>query len=362
MKALSAKHQVYDVPKYVLPRVFRRKLLDQGAEIKIGRTSGTVKQELGRGAYGVVVLLNIEDDNNSGEKTFALKAQSSIESLAWEYEIIKKIEDRIGPRWNADQRRQKSSPFPYPKALAFVALADGGLMSMTAASQSGLNLVDVVNMYNTQLGEKVPELIAIHYTARMLHHLEKLHWHGKILHCDVKPDNWVLCSSDGIDARELVLVDYGRAIDLSDLATDGIDAMDVKLSGDAMENDMMCVAMRNQRPWSFDVDTFGVCASAHVLLFGTHIEIERGSDKKWMPRQHFRRYHQASLWRAVFGTLLNHDEGTLIGSRPKSLRALREKLEDYVSGHTKQLDDLLRKQARMLPTSRPQLNPTGGKR
>lgn len=112
-KILSVKTLVYDEPRYILPKVFRKKLLDQGSEIKIGHCSATVKQELGRGTYGVVVLLNVDSD--AADK-IAVKAQTCTESLAWEYEILQKIEDRVGNR------------FPYPKPLAFTSLADGALM------------------------------------------------------------------------------------------------------------------------------------------------------------------------------------------------------------------------------------------
>ena len=346
---LSARHIEYDLPNYVLPRVFKKKLLDRGSEIRIGGTSSSVVQELGRGVYGVVVLLRVDNKSND---TIAVKAQATTETLAWEYEILQKIESRIGPRWGSKQQHLKEL-FPYPKGLAFAALADGGLMSMTAASESGINLVDLVNLYKLRLGSSVPELISLFYAARMLNHLEMLHWHGKILHCDVKPDNWVLAG-----VSELVLVDFGRAVDLAEIATSGVDAMDVKLTGEAAERDMQCVAMRKNRPWAFDIDTFGLCASLHVLLFGTHIEIEQ-KGKRWMPRQRFRRYWQGDLLNELFDTLLNSDEGTIIGSRPRSLRSLRKKLESFLESQRSKLDSELGSLERMLPSSRPQLNPTG---
>lgn len=184
IQILAAK-TVYNISNYVLPRPFRRKLLEKGSEIKIGSTKGTVKQELGRGTYGVVVLLDIDEEGSS--ETMAVKAQPHVESLAHEYEMLQKIEDRIGHQYS--HKENQSDPFPFPNPMSFVALADGGLMGMTAASESGLNLVDLVNTYQEQ-GWKMDDLVALHYMARMLHHLELLHWHGKILHCDVKPDNW----------------------------------------------------------------------------------------------------------------------------------------------------------------------------
>ena len=348
---MSARHLVYDVPAYVQPRVFKAKLVDRGTEIRIGASSGTVAQELGRGAYGVVVLMNGE---NQSDGKLAVKGQTDAETLAWEYEILKKVESRIEPKLGIQQNRT-NRVFPYPKPIAFAALAahSGGIMSMTAASNSGLNLVDVVNVYKVRQGSSVPELIALFYATRMMNHLENLHWHGKILHCDVKPDNWVLAG-----VKDLVLVDFGRAVDLAELASPRVDAMDVKLVGEAAEKDMQCVAMRKNRPWSFDADSFGICASLHILLFGDHLEIEQ-KGKRWMPRKRFRRYWQGELLTEIFDTLLNSDEGTLIGSRPRSLRSLRKKVESYLESETRKLEDELGSLERMLPSNRSHLNPTG---
>ena len=346
---ILADKTIYDVSNYVLPRVFKRKLLDKGSEIKIGSTKGTVKRELGRGAYGVVVLLEIDDSGCS--ETIAIKAQPNTECLAHEFEMLKKIECRIGPKCSHNDHQ--GDPFPFPKPMSFVTLADGGLMSMTAASESGLNLVDLVNAYQEQ-GWKIDDLVALHYMARMLHHLELLHWHGKILHCDVKPDNWVLCASNECKGSDLMLVDFGRAVDLSELATDRIETMNVTLFGDAAERDMMCVSMRKHRPWSFDADTFGLCASVHVLLFGTHIDIVQDGSKRWMPRQSFKRYWQRDIWKELFDTLLNSDEGTMIGSRPRTLRLLRKTVEERLESQSQKVDDLLQQQEQILWATRPQ--------
>ena len=54
---------------------------------------------------------------------------------------------------------------------------------MTCRSQSGLNLVDLVNVYKMKEGALgVPELVVLHYMIQvLLKHIEALHWQGKIL-------------------------------------------------------------------------------------------------------------------------------------------------------------------------------------
>jgi checkpoint serine/threonine-protein kinase len=360
---LAKRGCIYDMPSLSLPRGFCKHSSMQGSEITLGDKTGVVSGELGRGTYGVVVLMDISQrwQGSPHDTCIAVKAQTPTDCLALEYVLLKKIEDRTGSHRTS---KDPKAPFPFPRPLSFVSLADGGLLGMTAGSRTGLNLVDLVNVYKISERSPVPELIALHYTARMLLVLELLHWHGKILHCDVKPDNWVLMESatafvscrDEIEASDLMLVDFGRAVDLTDAAKGGIDPMDVKLFGDAAGEDMACVAMRKGLGWSFDVDTYGLCASAHVLLFGTHLEVEEDhSSRRWKPRKPLRRYWQKEIWQEVFDTLLNLDEvtGNAIGSRSRSLRSLRTMIEDHLSDRGRELESLLRHQARILPSSRP---------
>jgi hypothetical protein len=337
---LSKRGKVVYLPNQVLPRALRRKSSTQGEEIKVGTRTGIVKQELGRGSYGVVVLLDSDK-----EGAIAVKAQSPTDCLAWEYVVMKRLEERC-----------TTEHYPFPRPLSFILLADGAMLGMTAGSKNGLNLVDVSNVYKLREGGQVPELIALHYTARMLKHIETLHWRGNILHCDVKPDNWVVVASDCayegccevVDAADLMLVDFGRAIDLTTAAREGADPLDAKLSGDATGNGMACVSIRMSRGWSFDIDTFGICASAHVLLFGSHIDIEMDRNKRWKIRKALRRYWHKDLWSELFEMLLNDS----IASRPGSLRQLRKKIEDYLKTKNKELVYLLKHQSRIIPKKR----------
>lgn len=353
--------------------------------VQIGKHSGVMNCELGRGAYGMVALMGVHDeDEGVGADTIAVKAQSPTDCLAWECEILRRLENRMESNCDA---------YVFPRPLSFISLADGGIFSMTAGSKTGLNLVDLVNVYKLRLGEHVPEIITLHYVSRMLRHLEQLHWHGKMLvshvaccsltncavdrivcsphlclfdlqHCDVKPDNFVLSSIGcednkfrDIEFSDLMLVDFGRAVDLEDHAGDGVEARSVMFRGDACQADMQCVAMRAGKSWSYDIDTFGVLACAHVLLYGTHINLRKGKGDRWALANSFKRYWQKEIWTNIFGTLLNLDEesGAAIGSRARSLRSLREEIDVYTEKESDKLRSFLSRQLTLLPASRDQL-------
>jgi len=160
-----------------------------------------------------------------------------------------------------------------------------------------------------------------------------------------------------IESSDLMLVDFGRAIDLEDHCDDCMEARTVMFRGDACHDDMKCVAMRAGKSWSYDVDTFGILACAHVMLYGTHIKLRRGKKERWYLANTLKRYWQRDLWTNIFGTLLNLDEesGAAIGSRARSLRSLREEIDTYTTKESAKLRSFLVRQVTLLPASRDQL-------
>ena len=135
------------------------------SKMKFQVTNGeyVIINKLGSGCFGTVLLcLNL-----ASKEQIALKIQKEVDSLAWEFEILNRINRRIGPNLK--------HLFPTTKHLT--GFLNGAILGMTAASRTGVNLLDVVNVYNCS----VPELLVVHYTARMLKHIETLHLSAKVL-------------------------------------------------------------------------------------------------------------------------------------------------------------------------------------
>lgn len=176
---LVSTGRTFHFPSISLPKQLRRKRAIQNTEVTVGKHTGIVRKELGRGVYGVTFLMNIA--GNGDDQDVAIKVQSPTGSLAWEFEVLQRLQSRLcGHSGRID--------FPFPTPLSLVSLADGGIMSMSAASNSGLHLVDLSNFYKIRLGETVPEVVVLHYTSIMLRIIEDLHWHGKILVSRTNPD------------------------------------------------------------------------------------------------------------------------------------------------------------------------------
>jgi hypothetical protein len=170
---LFASGKEFHLPKATLPRELRRKRIARNTEVVVGKYGGRLCKELGRGAYGVVLLM--DSPKTMMSNSVAVKVQSPTNSLAWEYELLQRLADRLALSGNNNAKKS------YPQAFSFISLSDGGILSMSAASSSGLNLLDLSNFYKLKLGEPVPELLVLHFTSQMLRIVADMHCHGKIL-------------------------------------------------------------------------------------------------------------------------------------------------------------------------------------
>lgn len=156
---------IYRLPTHVLPRPLKQGNVEQGTTLALDTCTGVVDRVVSRQAHDLTLVL--KDESNP----VVIKAQFPTGSLTWEYEILQRIEQRI---------QTSLLRVGFPTVKAFVALADGAIFSMHIESRSGMNLIDLNKMY-TEAGEEIPEIVALHYAARMLQTLESLHWHAKIL-------------------------------------------------------------------------------------------------------------------------------------------------------------------------------------
>jgi hypothetical protein len=147
----------------------------------------------------------------------------------------------------------------------------------------------------------------------------------------------------------LCLIDWGRSIDTA-LFPEGM-----KFIGDSNTVAFRCIEMLEKRPWTFQVDTYGLCGVVHCLLHGSYMEIQKscGSDSRpiYSPKAPYKRYWNVELWQNLFQTLLN------VGScaNNPSLGILRKTFENHLmstSGLVKKLRQLLLKQSIMLHSRR----------
>ena len=307
-----------------VPRCIRGSNPVKGTEIDLGGdVTAVVGKKLGEGAHGVALLCRSKNEGESfaGQDLLALKVQTPTGCLAHEHNILRLLEERVPHESIQERRGAKDAPFPFPRAFSYVQYDNGALLGMSAGSSTGINILDMVNVYKSKK-EPIPELIAIHYTSRMLLHMETLHCVGKILHNDVKPDNWVVSGKNGAD---VTLVDFGRSADL--LKAGKGDHLSVHFTGNEAAQDMACPAMRKEEPWCFETDAYGVVASSFLMLYGCHLETIEAADGKWTPTKKLKRYWAASLWTRIFRDLINAKSDDV----PALMRATRQEFDEYLN-------------------------------
>lgn len=64
--------------------------------------------------------------------------------------------------------------------------------------------------------------------------------------------------------------------------------------------DFKCIEMRENRPWTFQIDLYGLAGVIHVLLFGKYMEVEKKLTG-WAQKTTIPRFVENS----VFNTSLN---------------------------------------------------------
>lgn len=269
-----------------------------------GSSSYTVKRELGKGAFAPVYLIQREtvDDEKQQQSAdvpvpfFALKCEHP--PSPWEFYIMSTLHTRIA-ELPALQDRTKSLLAPHALHL----FADEGYLLEQYLEQG--TLLDLVNLAKSGPSGVLDETMAMFFTVELLRAVEAMHLVG-ILHGDLKADNCLVrltsppaalssCTnaatadmwdpeyqpdgSGGWQSKGLCLIDFGRGIDLRQFRPE------VQFIADWKTDKDDCAEIREMRPWTWQVDYWGLAGVAHNLLFGKFIEDVAVDDPRSSPSE-----------------------------------------------------------------------------
>ncbi|KAL5573543.1 hypothetical protein UlMin_023140 [Ulmus minor] len=304
--------------------------------IDIGGKKYQIKGCAGQGGFAQVYKAFV---NSNPDEVVALKIQKP--PFPWEFYMYRQLDGRIS----------SEARFSFGFAHRVHLYSDCSVLVCDYLANGTLQ--DAINSY-VVTGKSMEEVICIYYTIEMLYMLEHLHGAG-IIHGDFKPDNLLIrYARDELVEDEfrdrtgpwrdqgLCLVDWGRGIDLH------LFPEKTEFMGDCRTSGFRCIEMQQNKPWRFQVDTYGLCVIAHMMLHNSYMEVQEKPSSDggyiYLPKSSFKRYWNVALWKNFFTKLLNHNPGE---NEKQLLRSLRESFQEYMCSNpqfVKKLKDVLAKQ------------------
>ncbi|NWS68445.1 BUB1 kinase, partial [Crotophaga sulcirostris] len=293
------------------------------AELPLGSTSFHVDCLVGEGAFAHVYQassLHPNNPKNSQKVTFKVQKPAN----PWEFYIATQLVERLNPSIRHLYIHFHSAHF----------FQNGSILVGEFYSYG--TLLNTINIYK-RLPEKVmPQALVVYFAVKILYMVEELH-SCKIIHGDIKPDNFILgefldndaCDIDGL-SHGLTLIDLGQSIDMK-LFPEG-----TAFTAKCETSGFQCIEMLTQKPWNYQTDYFGIAATIYCMLFGTYMQV-KNENGIWKPQGAFRRLANADLWKEFFESMLNIPD---CHSLP-SLGVLRRRLKDlFCKSYAKEINFL----------------------
>lgn len=409
-----------DIQKYMKTHVKRPRSGDEASfdvpilDLPDAERSYIIRRELGAGAYAPVYFAesidNLSSDSESddtgdsqltnGDRSRKRRgSRYGFEAIKlevgppnpWEFYMIRSAHERLNQK--PELSRAAESIIRAHELHVFK-----GESILVEDYRCQGTLLDLVNLVrnepltaNTTADGGLDEALAMFFTVELFRTVESLHACG-ILHGDIKADNCLVRledkstatpaslidfddGEDNSDPREvhysprglygwrnkgLSLIDFGRGIDMRAFQPS------VQFIAEWDTGKHECNEIREGRPWTHQIDLYGVAGTIHVMLFGKYLESTLGrksdgavpssSAKTYRIRESLKRYWEREIWNEVFDLLLNPgserwaqmeatggdpinapicDENTPPGSSPilpvlNSMRYLRERMESWL--------------------------------
>jgi checkpoint serine/threonine-protein kinase len=193
------------------------------------------------------------------------------------------------------------------------------------------------------------------FTIELLRLVEGMHSVG-FIHGDLKIDNCLLRLDDvpggaaalssiyspsgdqGWSYKGIKLIDFGRTIET------GLFPVGQQFIADWPVDAKDCLEMRENRPWTYQADYYGLAGIVYCLLFGKYIEassvtmtsqMQVGASPRYKISTPFKRYWQSNIWSDLFDILLNPGSVRDDGRLPlcQELSAVRKKMENWLQSN-----------------------------
>ncbi|KAH8252531.1 hypothetical protein KR032_000386 [Drosophila birchii] len=260
------------------------KRLCPNSKIEVNGEEFDVFKMLDKGSYGTIYT---GQHVKTGKKV-ALKQERPVNY--WEFYITLEVHSRL----TSEQMIPAYTHFDY--AL----VGNNSSVYISDFAEYG-SLISACNKIKSGTGKNLDEYVVMHLSCQMLDIVDHLHALG-IIHADIKADNFLLMRPLRTHPNEvsLQLIDFGVSIDTKRFPSN-------QTFNYVHHHELFkCIEMRTNRPWTYQLDLFGLVGVMHVLLFGSYMEVvKRSPSGVWMPKIALPRYVQRQMWETIFRTLLN---------------------------------------------------------
>jgi checkpoint serine/threonine-protein kinase len=313
-----------------------------------------VSDKLGEGGFGAVFAAKevrdddesfIEDEEDDGSSMVAVKVVKP--RNLWEFHILQRVHCALPPHL------RQSIVLPH----ALYAYRDESFLILDLCPQG--TLLDIVNRASqagvSQQGACLDELLVVFFSVELLRLVEGLHTAG-FIHGDLKIDNCLLRLEDvpggaaalssiyspsgeqGWSYKGIKLIDFGRTIETK------LFPVDQQFVADWSVDAKDCFEMRQNKPWTYQADYYGLAGIIYCLLFGKYIEassvamtsqMQVGANPKYKISTPFKRYWQSNIWSNLFDILLNPGSVRVDGRLPlcQELGAARKEMETWLQNN-----------------------------
>jgi len=300
--------------------------------IELGGVKYDIRRKLGQGAFAPVYLAEVV----GGNELRAIKVETDPPSK-WEFYVMRQAKRRLGVSRVAESMID---------AFGLHLYRDESYLILEYRDQG--TILDLVNTAKTSpIGESstgvMDESLAMFLTVELLRTVEGLH-SKNILHGDLKADNCLIRfdegeltepyrrdGSAGWSKKGIALIDFGRGIDMK------LFPEKVQFIADWETDDQDCPEMREMRPWTYQVDYWGLAGIIHSMLYGKYISTRTEpvgmGKKRYLLKESMKRYWQQELWKGLLEVLLN--PGLVAASEgglpiTGKVREWREKMEAWL--------------------------------
>ena len=325
-----------------------------------------VTEKLGEGGFGSVfkardagVQMGEEDDDDfdDGDEDEELSSMVALKVVKprniWEYHVLRRLHSSLPPSLC------RSVVIPH----GLYAFDDESFLVLDLCPQGMLlNIINnAVSAGVSQAGACLDELLVMFFSIELLRLVEAMHNAG-FIHGDLKIDNCLLRLEDvpggatawssryqpsgegGWSYKGLKVIDFGRTIDTK------LFSPDQQFIADWATDDRDCFEVRENRPWTYQTDYFGLAGIIYCMLFGKYIQassvvthMHEGVQKHKIATP-FKRYWQTDIWNRLFDILLNPCLVRPAGELPvcDALRGLRKEMEQWLQANCDRTSNTLK--------------------